>query len=261
MLVALCDRYLVGTRLEVLGWAVSQGKEKLKQLKTQKEGAIKRVVMLTNLYDLRILDLEAWPDLFLDQMDDMVTEAMAQGRVESVLINRYARFGCWIKYSQERAARRCQAALDEKWMLGQTIVADLRDEQDWEEVLRVHSDTFLSRTLHGEGNPIKPTYRGKTTDEWKLLEVQQEKEELGSGPRDVRPGGEESMLSSQATTATRKSEGSGVKETTQGPPLPTCAKSPPSAFAPVVGPPKKVTPPAPSTGPSRGRDLDQGINK
>ena len=81
-------------------------------------------VHISQLYDLRVIDLDEWPEFFEDMRADMELECSKFGEVSKLVIDQECLTGLvMVVYTQALYARRCAAVMDGRWFAGQTITA------------------------------------------------------------------------------------------------------------------------------------------
>ena len=103
----------------------------------QHDSAIGKATMtsvgLHNLCDLRLIDLDDWPDFFEDMRIDVEKECRKYGSIVKVWVDKTApRGSVWLRFLTPKMAVECQKAMDKRCFAGRIIQADVCDSAIWQ---------------------------------------------------------------------------------------------------------------------------------
>eukprot|EP00933_Yihiella_yeosuensis_P001759 TRINITY_DN10293_c0_g1_i1.p1 TRINITY_DN10293_c0_g1~~TRINITY_DN10293_c0_g1_i1.p1 ORF type:complete len:376 (+),score=91.69 TRINITY_DN10293_c0_g1_i1:91-1218(+) len=94
------------------------------------------VVLLTELCDLRLVDLDDWPTFFEDMQDDIHKECENFGHVLGVWVDKDDDLGrAWVKYGSSDAAEECFSKMNGRWFAGRKIKADVWKRSAWQDIV------------------------------------------------------------------------------------------------------------------------------
>jgi len=91
-------------------------------------------VGLHGLCELRLVDLEDWPNFFDDMRADVEKECEKYGEVVSIWVDESAPMGSiWLRFLSPAMAVTCQREMDNRWFAGRKIAAELCSSSIWEQ--------------------------------------------------------------------------------------------------------------------------------
>lgn len=90
------------------------------------------IIHLSELCDIRLVDLKAWPRFFDDMQEDIVRECRRFGEVVDVLVDEKALFGsAWVRYRHPEDAADCRKQMDARHFAGRRLIAELHGCDAW----------------------------------------------------------------------------------------------------------------------------------
>lgn len=90
------------------------------------------VVVLSGLGDLRVVDLDEWPEFFEDMLEDVRRECDAHGEVLQAWADRDdPSCGVWLRFAAPSQAEACRRAMNHRWFAGRRISAVARRDVEW----------------------------------------------------------------------------------------------------------------------------------
>lgn len=94
-----------------------------------------RIVILDDLYNLKLVDLQTWPEYYEDMLEDISKEAKVFGGVANVWADKTgATASAWLRFAIASEAESFQQCMDQRWFAGQVIKATLCHNKHWIDV-------------------------------------------------------------------------------------------------------------------------------
>merc|ERR1711971_469369 len=89
-------------------------------------------VGLHGICDLRLVDLEEWPEFFEDMRGGILKECKRHGNVIALCVDETAPFGsAFVRFAAPSEAEACRVAMDKRYFAGYPVTAEIDSNELW----------------------------------------------------------------------------------------------------------------------------------